>query len=206
MNARVLLVDNHDSFTFNLVQALRVLGAEVLVRTSDVLCVAEARALAPTHVLLSPGPGTPARAGCTLAVLEAFLEEVPILGVCLGHQAIGAFHGGGVVRATRPVHGEAQRVFHDGHGWLRGLPSPMEAGRYHSLVVTEAGLSSELVVSAWTVEGEVMGLRHRALPVEGVQFHPESLLTPRGDALLAAFLRAEPARPRRALPREEVRS
>ena len=193
MSARVLLIDNHDSFTFNLVQALRALGAEVRVACNDALNVAEARAALPTHLVLSPGPGTPARAGVTPAVLDAFLERVPILGVCLGHQAIGERFGGRVARAARPVHGQQSPVYHDGRGLFRGLPSPLVAGRYHSLCVGEEGLSPDLAISAWTAEGEVMGLRHRSLPVEGVQFHPESVLTPRGPRLLASFLASVPA-------------
>jgi anthranilate synthase/aminodeoxychorismate synthase-like glutamine amidotransferase len=188
VNARVLLVDNKDSFTFNLVQALRGLGAEVLVARNDALDLAGAEALAPTHLVLSPGPGRPERAGVTPSLLAAFLERLPILGVCLGHQALGQLFGGRVVRAQRAVHGQSSRVYHDGRGCLRGLPNPFEAGRYHSLCVAEAGLARELEISAWTAEGEVMGLRHRQLPVEGVQFHPESVLTPRGTRVLANFL------------------
>jgi len=194
VSARVLLVDNHDSFTFNLVQALRVLGAEVHVARNDELELAAAEALAPTHLVLSPGPGAPAQAGVTPAILAAFLERVPILGVCLGHQALGAHFGGRVARAARPVHGKSSRVWHDGRGLFRGLPNPLVAGRYHSLCVSEHGLAPELEVSAWTAEGEVMGLRHRTLPLEGVQFHPESVLTPRGPRLLAGFLALRPAR------------
>jgi anthranilate synthase/aminodeoxychorismate synthase-like glutamine amidotransferase len=204
VSARVLLVDNHDSFTFNLVQALRVLGAEVHVARNDELTLAAAQtcfadragsgaAGAPTHLVLSPGPGTPQHAGITPAILAAFLERMPILGVCLGHQALGAHFGGRVARATRPVHGKSSRIWHDGRGLFRGLPNPFEAGRYHSLCVSEDGLGPELEISAWTAEGEIMGLRHRALPVEGVQFHPESVLTPRGARILASFLALVPA-------------
>jgi len=180
MAARVLLVDNHDSFTFNLVQGLRVLGAEVHVVRNDAITPEAALELVPTHLVLSPGPGRPSRAGATPAVLAALLGRVPVLGVCLGHQAIGEHFGGRIERAARPLHGKSSRVYHDGRGIFRGLPSPFEAGRYHSLCVREEGLSPDLEVSAWTAEGEIMGLRHRSLPVEGLQFHPESVLTPRG--------------------------
>ena len=193
MSGRVLLIDNFDSFTFNLVQALRALGAEVLVARNDGITPREVLDLGPTHLVLSPGPGTPAHAGCTPAVLDVCLERVPVLGVCLGHQAIGERFGGHVKRAARPVHGKTSRIYHDGRGCLRGLPSPFEAGRYHSLCVHEEGLASELAISAWTAEGEIMGLRHRRLPVEGVQFHPESILTPRGTRILANFLALAPA-------------
>jgi anthranilate synthase/aminodeoxychorismate synthase-like glutamine amidotransferase len=198
VSARILLIDNYDSFTFNLVQGLRALGAAVHVARNDELTPEEALLLlesrtAPTHLVLSPGPGTPARAGHMPALLELFQERIPILGVCLGHQAIGARFGGRIVRATRPQHGKVSRIYHDGRGVLRGLPNPFEAGRYHSLCVAEDGLGSELAVSAWTAEGEVMGLRHRRLSIEGVQFHPESILTPRGGRILANFLALTPA-------------
>jgi anthranilate synthase/aminodeoxychorismate synthase-like glutamine amidotransferase len=186
--SRVLVIDNYDSFTFNLVQLLRAQGAEVLVRRNDELDVAAACALAPTHLVLSPGPGRPAGAGITLALIGALAEKLPILGVCLGHQALGQAFGGRIVHALRPIHGEEARVFHDGRGVFRGLSSPLVAARYHSLVVAEEGFPEALEVSAWTAEGEIMGLRHRSLPLEGVQFHPESVLTPRGERLVANFL------------------
>ena len=188
MKPRLLLIDNYDSFTFNLVQALRVLGAEVLVRRNDELGLAEARALAPSHLVISPGPGSPERSGISRSLIEDFFQHTPILGVCLGHQAIGAVFGGRVGRAPRAVHGKTSRIFHDGQGLFRGLSNPFEAGRYHSLCVAEEGFPAELEVSAWTAEGEIMGLRHRRFPVEGVQFHPESILTPRGERILARFL------------------
>ena len=185
---RVLVLDNYDSFTFNLVQVLRAQGAEVLVRRNDALDVAAARALVPTHVLLSPGPGRPEDAGIQPELIRAFAGELPILGVCLGHQGLGQAFGGRIVHAARPVHGEEARVFHDGRGLFRGLSSPLVAARYHSLVVAEEGFPEALEVSAWTSEGEIMGLRHRSLALEGVQFHPESVLTPRGERLLVNFL------------------
>lgn len=204
MSARVLLIDNHDSFTFNLVQALRALGARVRVARNDEIDLPEALAADPTHLVLSPGPGTPARAGVMPALLDAFLERVPILGVCLGHQALGERFGGRVARAARPVHGKSSRIWHDGRGLYRGLPNPLVAGRYHSLCVSEDGLATELEISAWSAEGEVMGLRHRVLPVEGVQFHPESVLTPCGTRLLASFLALAPAAQPARASREEV--
>jgi anthranilate synthase/aminodeoxychorismate synthase-like glutamine amidotransferase len=193
MDARVLLVDNHDSFTHNLAQALAVLGAEVHVVPNERADEAGARALGATHLVLSPGPGRPEHAGGTPRILASLLEELPILGVCLGHQALAQHFQGRVGRAARPVHGRASRVWHDGRGVFHGLPSPFEAGRYHSLCVSAEGLVPVLEVSAWTAEGEVMGLRHRALPVEGVQFHPESVLTPQGSRILANFLASVPA-------------
>lgn len=186
--SRVLLVDNYDSFTYNVVQALRILKAEVIVRTNDNITVAEARSLEPTHLVISPGPGRPEAAGESVSIISGMLHEVPILGVCLGHQAIAAALGGEVSRAPELRHGKASPVYHDSRTLYSGLPNPFEAGRYHSLVVTESELPSELEVSAFTSEGVIMGIRHKELPVEGVQFHPESLLTPGGDLLLRNFL------------------
>jgi anthranilate synthase/aminodeoxychorismate synthase-like glutamine amidotransferase len=188
MSARVLLIDNYDSFTYNLVQALRVLGAEVEVRRNDEVTVAEAQELAPTHLVISPGPGRPEDAGISLAVLGAMLSRLPILGVCLGHQALGALLGGRVVRAKQLMHGKASPVYHDGRTLYEGLPNPFPAGRYHSLAVAEEGFPDDVMVSAYTSDGEIMGLRHLTLPVEGVQFHPESVLTPEGNRLLRNFL------------------
>jgi len=185
---RVLLVDNYDSFAWNLVQALAALGADVTVRRNDALSVADAIALAPDAVVVSPGPCTPAEAGISVDLVRAAAERrVPLLGVCLGHQAIGAAFGGRVVRGARPVHGKTSDVTHDGRGVLRGLPSPFSAMRYHSLVVDEP-LPEGLVATARTSKGELMGVRHATLPIEGVQFHPESFMTPHGPALLANFL------------------
>ncbi len=186
--SRVLLVDNYDSFTYNVVQALRILGAEVIVRTNDDIDLRAARDLAPTHLVISPGPGRPESAGESMSVIEGMMGEVPILGVCLGHQALAAVLGGRVERAAELRHGKSSPVYHDSATIYAGLPNPFEAGRYHSLAVKEDGLPEELVVTAFTSDGEIMGVRHREFPVEGVQFHPESLLTPHGDLLLRNFL------------------
>ena len=188
MNPRVLLVDNYDSFTFNLVQYLGELGAHVEVFRNDAIDVAGIRARRPDGLVLSPGPCTPTEAGVTVPAVRALGGELPILGVCLGHQAIGQAYGGRVVRNRRIVHGKASPVRHRGKGLFAGLPSPFAGGRYHSLVVERATLPRSLAITAWTDEGEIMGLRHRALDVEGVQFHPESILTDGGKALLGNWL------------------
>jgi len=185
---RLLLVDNYDSFTFNLVQYLGELGAEVTVFRNDQIDVAGIREARPDGLVLSPGPCTPSEAGVTLPAIRALAGELPILGVCLGHQAIGQAFGGRVVRNARIVHGKASPVHHRGKGLYAGLPSPFSAGRYHSLVVERESLPSALTVTAWTEEQEIMGLRHRRLEVEGVQFHPESILTESGKPLLANWL------------------
>ena len=186
--SRVLLVDNYDSFTYNVVQALRILGAEVVVRTNDEVDLETARQLDPTHLVVSPGPGRPESAGESMNVIEGMMNEVPILGVCLGHQALAAVLGGRVERAAELRHGKSSPVYHDSATIYAGLPNPFEAGRYHSLAVKEEDLPDELVVTSFTSDGEIMGIRHREYPVEGVQFHPESLLTPHGDLLLRNFL------------------
>jgi anthranilate synthase component 2 len=201
---KVLLLDNYDSFTWNLVQYLGELGAEVEVHRNDAIDVAGIRARRPDGLVVSPGPCTPSEAGITLEAISALAGELPILGVCLGHQAIGQAFGGKVVRNERIVHGKASPVRHRGAGVFAGLPSPFAAGRYHSLVVDRASLPRALALTAWTDEGEIMGLRHRTLDVEGVQFHPESILTEQGKPLLANWLRrlggaaARPRRPGRA--------
>jgi len=187
---RLLLIDNYDSFTYNLVQAFLVLGAEVLVYRNDRITIEEALALAPTHLCVSPGPGTPADAGVSMRMIEGFAGRVPIFGVCLGHQALVEVFGGRIGRATRLMHGKTSPVLHDGRGLFEGLPNPFEAGRYHSLIAKRGQIPAELEITAWTAEGEIMGVRHRTLPIEGVQFHPESILTPDGPRLLARFLRA----------------
>ena len=188
MTPRLLLIDNYDSFTYNLVQAFMVLGAEVLVHRNDQITVAAAQALAPTHLVISPGPGRPEDAGVSIAMLEAFAERIPSLGVCLGHQCIVALMGGQIVRARRLMHGKTSQVFHDGQGVYAGLPDPFEAGRYHSLMAEHESVPPVLEITARTAEEEIMGVRHRSLAMEGVQFHPESVLTPQGNALMANFL------------------
>jgi anthranilate synthase/aminodeoxychorismate synthase-like glutamine amidotransferase len=188
MKPRVVLVDNYDSFTFNLVQYLGELGADVRVFRNDQIDVAGIRALRPRALVVSPGPCTPDEAGVSLDAIRSLAGELPILGVCLGHQAIGQAFGGKVVRNDRIVHGKASPVLHLGEGIYEGLPSPFDAGRYHSLVVERASLPRDLRITSWTRDGEIMGLRHRRLEVEGVQFHPESILTGQGKALLGNWL------------------
>ncbi len=193
MSARLLLIDNYDSFTYNLVQAFLVLGADVHVHRNDQIGVDEAVALEPTHLCISPGPGKPADAGVSMKMIERFAGTVPVLGVCLGHQALVEVFGGAIVRAPRLMHGKTSAVQHDGRGVFAGLSNPIQAGRYHSLIAERGRLPESLDVTAWTEEGEIMGVRHRALAVEGVQFHPESILTPEGPQLLASFLAMERA-------------
>ena len=166
-----------------------MLGADVLVHRNDEITVDAARALAPTHLCISPGPGTPADAGVSEDMIRAFAGEMPVLGVCLGHQALVEVYGGVIVRAERLMHGKASQVSHTGTGLYAGLPNPFAAGRYHSLIARRDEVPDELEVTAWTAEGEVMGVRHKKLALEGVQFHPESILTPEGPRLLAAFLK-----------------
>jgi len=185
---RLLLIDNYDSFTYNLVQAFLILGAEVDVRRNDAVTVAEALASAPTHVCISPGPGTPYEAGISMEIIRAFAGKVPVFGVCLGHQSIVEVFGGKVVRAGRLMHGKTSQITHDGLGLFDGLPNPCEIGRYHSLIAQPESLPAHLLVTARTAEGEIMGVRHRELMVEGVQFHPESVLTPDGPRLMGNFL------------------
>jgi para-aminobenzoate synthetase component 2 len=189
MSARqILVIDNYDSFTFNLVQYLGELGATVTVRRNDAIDAAAARALRPDAIVVSPGPCTPAQAGNSMDLIAQLGPSVPILGVCLGHQCIGAVYGGRVVRAARLMHGKTSPILHDGRTIFAGIPSPFEAIRYHSLLVERESLPQCLELSAWTAEGEIMGLRHKQYPVEGVQFHPESILSQHGKALLKNFL------------------
>ena len=189
----VFVLDNYDSFTYNLVQYLGELGAEVVVRRNDQVTVAEVEAMRPERILLSPGPCTPQEAGISIELVRHFAGKVPVLGVCLGHQAIGAAFGGEIVRAPKLMHGKTSEVQHDGKTIFSGLPSPMTATRYHSLIVQEKGLPEDLEVSAYTTEPDgprvIMGFRHKRFPVEGVQFHPESVLTGEGKRLIANFLR-----------------
>jgi anthranilate synthase/aminodeoxychorismate synthase-like glutamine amidotransferase len=185
---RLLLIDNYDSFTYNLVQAFLVLGAEVSVYRNDALTPSEALSLAPTHLCISPGPGTPYDAGVSMDMIRAFAGSIPVLGVCLGHQSIVEVFGGKVVRAARLMHGKTSLVRHDGSALFAGLPQPCEVGRYHSLIAAPESLPEVLAVTARTDEGEIMAVRHRTLTVEGVQFHPESILTPAGPKLLQNFL------------------
>ncbi len=184
----ILLIDNYDSFTFNLVHFLGDLGVRCTVRRNDALTVEDALALAPEAIVLSPGPCTPAEAGICLDLIAAAAGRIPLLGVCLGHQAIGQAFGGQVVRGDKPMHGKLSAVRHDGTDLFAGLPSPFQATRYHSLVVEPGTLPDALVPTAWTEDGVIMGLRHRALPLFGVQFHPESIASEHGHEMLANFL------------------
>ena len=184
----ILLIDNYDSFTYNLYQYLSELGAEVLVRRNDRITLREVDALRPSKIVISPGPKTPSEAGISLSVIDRFGPFTPILGVCLGHQCIGQAFGGRVVRAPELRHGKTSQVHHQGEGVMQGLPNPFEAGRYHSLVVDRKSLPAELEITAETSDGLIMAVRHRRHPVQGVQFHPESVLTPTGKQLLKNFL------------------
>ncbi|HSD34847.1 MAG TPA: aminodeoxychorismate/anthranilate synthase component II [Alphaproteobacteria bacterium] len=184
----ILLIDNYDSFVFNLARYVGELGHAREVVRNDALTVAEIEALAPDAIILSPGPCTPKEAGISNAVIRELGPRIPILGVCLGHQCIAEAYGGLVLRARRPMHGKTSLIAHDGRGVFRGLPDPLRVTRYHSLIAASERVPDELEVSAWSPEGEIMGLRHRTHPVEGVQFHPEAVLTERGHDLLANFL------------------
>ena len=184
----LLLIDNYDSFTWNLVQAFGELGGDIAVRRNDEITLAEAQRLNPSHLVISPGPGNPAGAGVSKEFIGHFAGRIPVLGVCLGHQAIGEVFGGVVNRADRQMHGRTSLVYHDNKGLYKGVPNPFPATRYHSLVVREESLPPTLKVVAHTAEGEIMGLRHRAFALEGVQFHPESILTVPGKTILRNFL------------------
>jgi len=186
---RMLLIDNYDSFTYNLVQAFAALGADVRVYRNDAITVDEALQLEPTHLVISPGPGRPEDAGVSLDMIGAFAGRVPVLGVCLGHQCLVHHFGGDIVRAGRLMHGKTSPAKHDGKSIFEGLSQPLEVGRYHSLCAEQETLPDVLELTAETDRGEIMGVRHKGLPLEGVQFHPESVLTPEGDQLMSNFLR-----------------
>lgn len=184
----ILVLDNYDSFVHNLARYFTELGATAVVRRNDAVTVDEVREMGPTHLVISPGPCTPAEAGIAPELVKALLPTTPILGVCLGHQCIASALGGRIVRAARPMHGRASDISHEGTGVLAGLPSPLQAGRYHSLVVEEKSLPAELRITARSEEGEIMALEHREYPTFGVQFHPESVLTPQGHEMIRNFL------------------
>ncbi len=185
----LLVIDNYDSFTYNLVQYFGELGADPVVRRNDAMTLDEVETMRPSKIVISPGPGTPADAGISMELIRRFGPNIPILGVCLGHQCMGEVYGGKVVRAERLMHGKTSPIRHDGLGVFAGLPNPFEATRYHSLIVEKVSMPKSLLVCADTVEGEIMGLRHREHPVHGVQFHPESILSKEGKDLLANFLK-----------------
>ena len=184
----ILLLDNYDSFVWNLARYVRELGHEPLVRRNDALTLDEIAVLAPSHIIISPGPCTPAEAGISVEVVRRFGPTIPILGVCLGHQVIGAAYGGRIVRAGRPMHGKTSAIAHDGTGLFAGLPNPFRATRYHSLVIERASLPADLLTTATAEDGEIMGVSHRVHPVVGTQFHPESVLTEGGHAIVGHFL------------------
>lgn len=188
-HVRMLLIDNYDSFTYNLVQAFAAHGADVMVYRNDMIIVEEARALEPTHLVISPGPGRPEGAGVSLEMIAAFAGKIPVLGVCLGHQSIVQQQGGEIVRAERLMHGKTSEIKHDGKTVFEGIPQPFEVGRYHSLCAEVQSLPDTLEITAETDSGVIMGVRHKSLQIEGVQFHPESVLTPDGDALMTNFMR-----------------
>lgn len=184
----ILMIDNYDSFTYNLVQYLGVLGAEVEVRRNDQTSLEEVQSMAPERLVISPGPGVPQSAGVIIPLIQRFHETLPILGVCLGHQAVGVAFGGRIVRAAHLMHGKVSQIYHDGRGVFHDIPDPFVATRYHSLAVEEKSLPACLEISARTEDGEIMGLRHRDYPVHGIQFHPESILTEEGMNILQNFL------------------
>ncbi|MCW5606326.1 MAG: aminodeoxychorismate/anthranilate synthase component II [Burkholderiales bacterium] len=186
----ILMIDNYDSFTYNLVQYFGELGEEVTVFRNDEITLTEIEALAPAHIVVSPGPCTPNEAGISVPLIQQLAGKIPILGVCLGHQSIGQAYGGRIVHAGRLMHGKTSEICHEEAGVFRGLPRPFQATRYHSLVIERASLPDCLEITAWTDDGEIMGVRHKTLPVEGVQFHPESILTEHGHRLLQNFLEA----------------
>ena len=191
MKVRLLLIDNYDSFTYNLVQAFLMLDANVIVHRNDAIDVASAARISPTHLVISPGPGRPSDAGVSLEMIEYFSDKTPVLGVCLGHQCIVEHFGGLIVAAQNLMHGKTSQIEHDGKTVYRSLPNPFEVGRYHSLAAKRDEVPQNLTITAKTKEGEIMGVRHKTLPIEGVQFHPESVLTPNGPKVLENFLYPE---------------
>jgi anthranilate synthase/aminodeoxychorismate synthase-like glutamine amidotransferase len=204
VSARVLLIDNYDSFTFNVVQGFRMLGAEVDVRRNDEISVSEAEGLDFSHLVISPGPGEPTAAGISIGMIRAFAGRVPVLGVCLGHQSLVAAYGGVIVRAEKLMHGKTSEIYHDGKGLFAGLRQPFTAGRYHSLAARRKSLPTNLTVTANTRDGVIMGVRDAARGLEGVQFHPESVLTPDGQTMLGNFLAMSLASSNRPEPAESV--
>jgi anthranilate synthase/aminodeoxychorismate synthase-like glutamine amidotransferase len=190
-HVRMLLIDNYDSFTYNLVQAFAAHGADVMVYRNDMISTAEGLALNPTHLVISPGPGRPEDAGVSVEMIAAFAGKVPILGVCLGHQSIVQQQGGVIVRAERLMHGKTSQIKHDGKSVFEGISQPFEVGRYHSLCAETKSLPDTLEITAETDSGVIMGVRHKSLQIEGVQFHPESVLTPNGEALMTNFMKME---------------
>ena len=184
----IIMIDNYDSFTYNLVQALEALGREIIVYRNDQIRLEDIEKLSPSCIVISPGPGVPSRAGISIDVIRHFGEKVPILGVCLGHQAIAEAFGAKIIRAPRIMHGKSSLIYHDGKGIYYGIPNPFEAVRYHSLIVDRSSLPAELQITAWTDMDEIMGIRHKEYPIEGVQFHPESIMTKKGNDLLRNFV------------------
>jgi len=184
----ILMIDNYDSFTYNLVQAFEALGREILVFRNDQISMEEINKLNPSCIVISPGPGTPSKAGISVSVIRHFGSRIPILGVCLGHQAIAKAFGGRIIRAPRIMHGKTSLIYHDGKSIYKGIPNPFEAVRYHSLIVDKNSLPDCLQVTAWTDMDEIMGIRHKDYPIEGVQFHPESIMTKKGNDLLKNFV------------------
>ncbi|MEI6914207.1 MAG: aminodeoxychorismate/anthranilate synthase component II [Armatimonadota bacterium] len=187
----ILVIDNYDSFTYNLVQYLGEMGEQIVVKRNDEIDLAFIDQLKPDKIVISPGPCTPKEAGISVETITRYAGKVPLLGVCLGHQSIGAAFGGEIIRATRPMHGKTSLIYHDGRGLFTGLDNPFVATRYHSLIINRECVPECLTISAWTEEGEIMGVRHKTLPVEGVQFHPESVLTKDGKQLLRNFVTGE---------------
>jgi anthranilate synthase component 2 len=184
----LLMIDNYDSFTYNLVQYFGELGQKVCVHRNDEITVDDVAAMKPDHIVISPGPCTPNEAGISVATIQRFAGQIPILGVCLGHQSIGQAFGGRIIRAEQLMHGKTSQIFHNDTSVFRGLPDPFTATRYHSLVIERESIPDCLEITAWTADGEIMGVRHKNLPIEGVQFHPESILTEHGHAMLGSFV------------------